>query len=212
MIRIAWSMSYALRSCIFSSAISRTWSRDTVPTLARLGVGEPLSTPAAFLSRLYAGGVLVMKVNVRSSYTVISAGMTVSPIEAVRSLYALQNSMMLRPCGPSAVPIGGAGVALPACSCSLITVLTFFLLIAIVLSEPLDLEQVELNRGLTAEHVHEHLELALLDIDLGHLAMEVGERSIDDANVLSDLVLDVDLRRRLGLHLLLNPADLVLVH
>src|ERR1700676_3307741 len=130
---------------------------------------------------------------------------------AVRSLYALQNSMMLRPCGPSAVPTGGAGVALPACSCSLITVLTFFLLIAIVLSEPLDLEQVELNRGLTAEHVHEHLELALLDIDLGHLAMEVGERSIDDANVLSDLVLDVDLRRRLGLHLLLNPADLVLL-
>ena len=68
-----------------------------------------------------------MKVNVRSSKTVISAGMTVSPIEAVRSLYALQNSMMLSPCGPSAVPIGGAGVALPAGICRRMTVLTFFL-------------------------------------------------------------------------------------
>src|SRR3954466_10964110 len=33
---------------------------------------------------------------------------------SVFSLYALQKSMMLMPCGPSAVPTGGAGVAWPA--------------------------------------------------------------------------------------------------
>src|SRR6185436_14057871 len=33
---------------------------------------------------------------------------------AVFALKFLQKSMMFRPCGPSAVPTGGAGVALPA--------------------------------------------------------------------------------------------------
>ena len=33
---------------------------------------------------------------------------------AVFALKALQKSMMLTPCGPSAVPTGGAGVACPA--------------------------------------------------------------------------------------------------
>jgi len=33
---------------------------------------------------------------------------------AVFALKALTKSMMLTPCGPSAVPTGGAGVALPA--------------------------------------------------------------------------------------------------
>jgi hypothetical protein len=36
----------------------------------------------------------------------------------VLALNALQKSMMLTPCGPSAVPTGGAGVALPAGICS----------------------------------------------------------------------------------------------
>src|SRR5260370_28715621 len=34
--------------------------------------------------------------------------------------------MMLMPCGPNAVPTGGAGVARPACSSSLSTVRIFF--------------------------------------------------------------------------------------
>jgi len=33
---------------------------------------------------------------------------------AVLALKALTKSMMFTPCGPSAVPTGGAGVALPA--------------------------------------------------------------------------------------------------
>src|SRR5438132_4085356 len=45
---------------------------------------------------------------------VISAGITVPRWASVAALYALQKSMMLMPCGPSAVPTGGAGVAWPA--------------------------------------------------------------------------------------------------
>src|ERR1019366_1157764 len=45
---------------------------------------------------------------------------------AVFALKALQKSMMLTPCGPSAVPTGGAGVALPAGICSFTEPVTFF--------------------------------------------------------------------------------------
>src|SRR5262249_33453258 len=44
----------------------------------------------------------------------ISAGITMPRWFSVAALYALQKSMMLMPCGPSAVPTGGAGVAWPA--------------------------------------------------------------------------------------------------
>ena len=55
-----------------------------------------------------------MNVNDRSSKIVIWAGMIWPDLSAVFSLYDLVNSTMLMPCGPSAVPTGGAGVALPA--------------------------------------------------------------------------------------------------
>ena len=63
--------------------------------------------------------------NERSSKIVICAGMTWPALSAVLSLYALVNSTMLMPCGPSAVPTGGAGVALPAGSCSVRTMRIF---------------------------------------------------------------------------------------
>src|SRR5580700_2659738 len=59
---------------------------------------------------------------------VITTGM-ISPswsLAEVLALNALQNSMMLTPCGPSAVPTGGAGVALPAGICSLTEPVIFF--------------------------------------------------------------------------------------
>src|SRR5258708_2172109 len=131
--------------------------------------------------------------------------------------------MMLMPCGPNAVPTGGAGVALPACHSSLRIARTFFLPICVSCSLPLsvylvaicdarsvdllDLQQVELYRRLASEHVDQHLELALLRVDLVHLAVEVGERSVDDAHRLADLELDPDLRRFL-LHLLLDRPNL----
>src|SRR5258708_4477550 len=73
-----------------------------------------------------------------------------------------------------------------------------------------DLQQVELDRSLASEHVDEHLELSLLGVDLVDLAVEVGERSVDDAHGLTDLELDPNLRRLL-LHLLLDRADLFLL-
>src|SRR3954453_10642639 len=58
---------------------------------------------------------------------VISTGTTLPRMDSVCALYALQNPMMLTPCGPSAVPTGGAGVAAPAWSCTLTRAAIFFL-------------------------------------------------------------------------------------
>ena len=63
----AASTSLALRSGSFIVAISRTWSLVSLPTLFFSGLSEPDWIPAAFLISLVAGGVFVMKVNVRSS-------------------------------------------------------------------------------------------------------------------------------------------------
>src|SRR5215218_4651961 len=51
--------------------------------------------------------------------------MTVPALSCVWALNALQNSMMLMPCWPSAGPTGGAGDACPPTACSLISVRTF---------------------------------------------------------------------------------------
>src|SRR3954447_12514021 len=53
--------------------------------------------------------------------------MTFPRMDSVWALYALQKSMMLTPCGPRAVPTGGAGVAAPACSWTLTSAAIFFL-------------------------------------------------------------------------------------
>ncbi len=71
MIFIAASTSFADRSFILVSAISRICLTVTVPAVARPGLSEPLARlrlptgfrPAAFLSRKDAGGVFVSKVN-----------------------------------------------------------------------------------------------------------------------------------------------------
>ena len=47
---------------------------DTLATFLVCGSPLPFSTPAALSSRRAAGGVLVTKVNERSSYTEISTG------------------------------------------------------------------------------------------------------------------------------------------
>src|SRR2546422_769399 len=118
---IADSSEVAFRSGILSSAIFCTCARVTVPTFWRLDVGEPFSMPASFLRSTAAGGVLVMKVNVRSLKIVTTTGVTIPIWEFVLALNCFTNSMMLTPWGPSAVPTGGAGVACPAGTCSLTT-------------------------------------------------------------------------------------------
>ena len=64
---IAASTSLALRSGSLVLAISRTWSFVILPTLSLFGLAEPDLRPAAFLISSAAGGVFVMKLNVRSS-------------------------------------------------------------------------------------------------------------------------------------------------
>src|SRR5271154_2545625 len=104
---------------------------------------------------------------------VISTGMMLPRCDSVAALYCLQKSMMLTPCGPSAVPTGGAGVAAPAFSCTLTIAAIFFFLGAISGSLPhclvLDLAYLlegKLHRRLPAEDRDEHLELLGVRVDL----------------------------------------------
>src|SRR3977135_2585696 len=92
---------------------------------------------------------------------------------SVAALYCLQNSMMFTPCGPSAVPTGGAGVAWPAGSCTLTTAATLFLLggISSCSFSSLDLcylVEGELHGGLPAEDRHQHLQLLSVGIYFVH--------------------------------------------
>src|SRR5579859_2324288 len=138
---------------------------------------------------------------------VISTGITWPRMLSVAALYCLQNSMVCTPWGPSAVPTGGAGVAEPASSWILTTASTFFFggivcspLLRSVCAVPVrsrrpclelgDLAELELDRGLPAEDVDQHLELELVLVDLGDLAGEVGERTFLDPHRLVDLVLE----------------------
>src|SRR5256885_1467413 len=122
-VRIADSKFVVFKSTSLVLAISSTCFLVTFPTLLRFGSAEPLTIPAARSNSTEAGGVFKMNVKVRSVYTVTSTGKIIpSGSLAVLALNCLQKSMMFRPCGPSAVPTGGAGVAFPAGSCNLIVV------------------------------------------------------------------------------------------
>ena len=63
----AASIAAAERTGILVVAIASKCARVTVPTLTVLGGPLPFGTPAAFLSKTDAGGVLVMKVKLRSA-------------------------------------------------------------------------------------------------------------------------------------------------
>src|SRR6266702_2425517 len=125
-VRTAASRSAAVRSGILALAISSACARVILPTFSVCGVLLPLSIPAAFLISTVAGGVLTMKLKLLSAYAVITTG-SIRPgsVFCVCALNALQNSMMFRPRWPSAGPIGGLGLALPAGTCSLMKPTTF---------------------------------------------------------------------------------------
>src|SRR5215470_10743262 len=115
----------------------------------------------------------------------ISTGMMLPRWDSVAALYCFTKSMMLTPCGPSAVPTGGAGVAAPAGSCTLTSAATFFFLggIAVVfLSDLRDLVERKLYRRLPAEDRHEHLELLGYGVDLVHGRRKRCERSVHYGN------------------------------
>src|SRR3972149_6096565 len=127
LVRPAASRSAAVRSGILVLAISSACARVSLPTLSVCGTLLPLSIPIAFLISTLAGGVLMMKVKLLSANAVMPTGSgRPGSTFCVCALNALQNSMMLRPRWPSAGPIGGLGLALPAGTCSLIKPTIFF--------------------------------------------------------------------------------------
>src|SRR3954470_17287192 len=154
MIFAAWSTSCALRSWSFFSAMSRSWAWVIFPTLSRFGSEEPFSMLIAWRIRTAAGGVLVTKVNERSSKTVITTGIVTPMSPAVWALNALTNSMMLIPCWPSAGPTGGAGEAWPPGACRRIVVRTFLAIALPILADRrldlLHLVEPDLDRRLAA--------------------------------------------------------------
>src|SRR5919107_194203 len=105
--------------------------------------------------------------------------------------------MMATPCGPRAVPTGGAGVACPAGIWIFTTAATRLLAIATASLLPRwslelgDLGELELDRGLPAEDVDEDLDLELVLVDLGDLAGEVGEGTLAHPHALAHLVLEL---------------------
>src|SRR6185295_18540253 len=126
--RMAASIVKQFRSGILILAISSTCASVILPTLVLCGSAEPFAMLTARLINTGTGGVLVMKVNERSEKIVITTGM-IRPswsLPDVLALDALQKSMIFTPCGPSAVPTGGAGVALPAGICNFTCAVTFF--------------------------------------------------------------------------------------
>src|ERR1700743_1737516 len=130
---------------------------------------------------------------------------------SVAALYALQNSMMLTPCWPSAGPTGGAGLACPAVIWSLISPTTFFfgamrcvrsfLVYASSASRERagwldlgDLGKGQFHRCFAAEDRQQHLELLLFGAYLGYRRRQRGERPVHDGDRFADFVVDLDHR------------------
>src|SRR6185295_10137660 len=124
----------------------------------------------------------------------------------VVALNSLQNAMMLTPCWPSAGPTGGAGFACPAGICSLICPTTFFAISLSFFHFPI----LEFHRRIAAEHVHRHLQFALVRVNLLDHAAEVQERSVVDLDRLPHLEADLRFFSVFGLgDLRLDNRDLV---
>src|SRR5258706_1914842 len=179
--RMAASMSFALRSGSLICAISLTCERDTVPTLILFGSPEPLASLAARFSSTAAGGVFSTNVNVRSEKIEITAGMIRPCCSAVRALNALQNSMMFTPCWPSAGPTGGAGFAAPAGHCSFTIAISFLAILRA--SDLLYVLVREPNGRRTPDNRHQHLDLFLLGPHFTDDAREARKRAVNHAHV-----------------------------
>src|SRR5215203_6357280 len=124
--------------------------------------------------------------------------MTLPRCDSVAALYALQNSMMLTPCWPSAGPTGGAGVAAPALIWSLMTAVnrfrggmaSFFFSGCVRFRGPgsdlADLGERQLDGRLAPEDGDQHLQLLLLGVDLVDGGGQRGERPVHDRDRLPD--------------------------
>src|SRR4029077_4821008 len=91
---------------------------------------------------------------------------------AVFALKFLQKSMMFSPWGPSAVPTGGAGVALPAAICNLTCACIFFAMLDL-----LCLQEIQFVRCRAPEDRHHDLQRVAIGIHFVDDAVKAGERS-----------------------------------
>src|ERR1700709_2434712 len=108
----------AFKSVILSLAIVSTCVQFTLATFLRLGSADPLFKPDTSINWIATGGVLMIKSNDLSTYTVITTGNTLPGLSWVRALNCLQNSIIFTPFAPNAGPIGGDGFAAPPFTCS----------------------------------------------------------------------------------------------
>src|SRR5260221_12460203 len=136
----------------------------------------------------------------------------------VLALNCLQKSMMFTPWGPSAVPTGGAGVALPAANSNLMVFCTFFgamfslpqnfpggitppLQERLKSAELFDACKIEFNRRGAPENRDGNLEPAVIVVNLFDRAVEIREWAVDDAHLLVAFVNHFRLRTILrGVH------------
>src|SRR3954467_10983432 len=161
---MAASSDSAFKSGSLIFAISSTCFAVTVPTLLLFGSADPFAILAARFNRIDAGGVFKMNVYDLSAYTVTTAGIINPSWPAVFALKFLQKSMMFTPCGPSAVPTGGAGVALPAGICSLTIAVTFF----DIALDLFYLEEIEFHGRRPAEDRDHDLQRVLVEVHFIH--------------------------------------------
>src|SRR5580698_4644519 len=122
----------AFRSVILSLAIVSTWVQFTLATFLRFGSADPLFKHVTSINWIATGGVLMIKSNDLSTYTVITTGNTLPGLSWVRALNCLQNSMMLTPLAPNAGPIGGDGFAAPPFTCSFTNAPTSFAILILL--------------------------------------------------------------------------------
>src|SRR5512133_3902146 len=116
-----------------------------------------------------------------------SSGTISSPMLLVAALNLVQNSPRFKPCGPKAVPTGGAGVALPAGICIFTIVLIFLAIGRLYL---LYLEEVKFHRGFASEHVDQDFDLAAFGVDLADFAFKVFKRPVADPDRVADFNVD----------------------
>src|SRR3954447_23036436 len=90
--------------------------------------------------------------------------------------------MMFTPCWPRAGPTGGAGLAAPAGTWSFISVRT----LRAIWLDLLHLVETDFDRSLTAKDRDKHAKLARIVHHLGDLAREIGQRTRDDLDRLTD--------------------------
>src|SRR3989338_7961236 len=121
----ALSISMVFKSAIFWRAISSTCFLVTLPIISLPLIPEALARFAARFKSTEEGGVLIIKENVLSSYTLITTGRINPSLALVCSLNCLQNCIIFTPCWPKAGQTGGAGFACAPGTCSLICAVTF---------------------------------------------------------------------------------------